>query len=132
MPSRPLKFRVFIKSSKRMYAVHCLYVDGSVEIIDEEGNRVSLDPSEMEMMQFTVLKDKNGVEIYEGDIVSHSCQDYGAGQRLQQVIFQIGKNFTGFVPKELHSEYFSHFMSWQGCEVIGNIYKNPELLHSGG
>lgn len=65
--------------------------------------------------QYTGLTDKNGKEIYEGDIVRQV-----GGNLLCPVEFKYG----GFVP------FTSDMMSFDNdyCEVIGNIHENPELL----
>lgn len=77
----------------------------------------------IEIMQFTGLFDKNGVEIYEGDIVSQKYQD-GVFIEPLNFIGEIKYSRDKFVidnGSQLHS-IMSH------CEVIGNIYENPELL----
>ena len=94
------------------------------------------------VMQYTGLKDKNGVEIYEGDILKH---DLGVEEFIKlswQVVFEFG-SFQLRTPTEklpisfpFHAyaaidndviesdkEYESHL------EVIGNIYQNHELLN---
>ena len=87
--------------------------------------------SEIKLMQYTGIKDKNGVEIYEGDIV-----------RWKNL-----KSFDDFpIDEVLKVEYSDEFMKWITCnkndlqddlynftdnrdlEVIGNIYNNPELM----
>ena len=72
------------------------------------------------LMQYTGLKDKNGVEIYEGDIFKITKEP----EEINSVIF-----YSGCWQFEEHGLYL---IDW--CDrgiVIGNIYENPELLKEG-
>ncbi|WP_393965202.1 YopX family protein [Exiguobacterium sp. S22-S28] len=74
-------------------------------------------------MQYTGIKDKNDVEIYEGDIVIKSQFGYDG---TFQVLFV--EESSGFFLKDAVSELWS-MGSLNPIEVIGNIYENPELLN---
>ena len=77
------------------------------------------------LMQYTGLKDKNGKEIYEGDILRH-INPKQFKNSVYEVVFLNG----GFAIKgDDYIEDLNEFLkSSSSAEVIGNIYENPELL----
>lgn len=78
-----------------------------------------------EVMQYTGLKDKNGKEIYEGDIVKF---------RIKNLIVGFDTAYSGyyFLENDATAGFLMYGPFYQRnsseCEVIGNIYENPELL----
>ena len=73
------------------------------------------------LMQYTGLEDKNGVEIYEGDIVKPFPEDDYA-----QIIFMSGT--FKIASRRKNGNYLCWKYMKEEIEVIGNIYENPELL----
>ncbi len=127
MKNRKLKFRVWNRKKEEMLKpFHLLqYMDASEryqqEMCDAYGEDVVL-------MQYTGLKDKNGVEIYEGDVVKYVVNphyEFENGKRTGVVKFEDGR-FTP-LPGHTHSDDLSDFEN-DKFEVIGNIYENPNLL----
>ena len=88
--------------------------------------------------QYTGLKDKNGKEIYEGDIVKVKLYKGEEEKYFIGKVEYFGSNFI--VDADNNSEYHVYDLDGFGidyrynledCEVIGNIYDNPELLEEG-
>lgn len=80
------------------------------------------------LMQYTGIKDKNDVEIYEGDIVSFMFLKTKVERKRGVVVFDVDE-LCYFI--RTSSEWgYNHNLAWCDTEVIGNIYENPELLEA--
>ena len=81
---------------------------------------------DLDLMQYTGLKDKNGVEIYEGDVISELSEqgEDWANHILAEVVW----HKVGFYGKEKGHEPEYPITEFVKGEVIGNIWENPELI----
>jgi len=127
-----LKFRVWDKEENRMILPKYLY---SIDLLKEwvtERTKCnytfslhSIPFDKVKFMQSTGLKDKNGKEIFEGDIV-----DY----KGREAVVKWHGSYASFIYRfvdglqERVSEWDPLFLACYNFEVIGNIYENPELL----
>lgn len=137
--SREIKFRVWAKKRKGYRELDQLVFDnqGLEEIWvfpkDDEMQQV-YHPSEMVVEQYTGLTDKNGKEIYEGDIVKTNSPDranFNAGAIvMQQQMYLIINTPTYGDARLSHSEPLGYYCDME-CEIIGNIHENKELLGGG-
>ena len=124
---REIKFRAFYNG--KMYEVENWMFKVGMNWVIVEDESVEKIPAES-IMQYTGLKDANGKEIYEGDIVVEAykgefsiCLTTFEKKPLKSGTYEVKWNKIGF---NLGSE------DGRDYEVIGNIYENPELLESNG
>ena len=114
---REIKFRAW--DGERLRKVNTIgWVDGGVDFVTTP--RYSGPAEDFRLMQYTGLKDKNGVDIYEGDVIDY-CWHSDSGHRK---IIKFCDYYLGYEP--FLDDYS---MPDDGTvEIIGNIYENPELL----
>jgi uncharacterized phage protein (TIGR01671 family) len=112
---REIKFRTFIKAQKFM----AIQGEPDVETLSSFMFHYA---NEKHLMQYTGLKDKNGTDIYEGDICKSSIKE-----KLFVIEYRTDEEYVGFIPVEVGKKGISRFVSWNDLEIIGNIYENKEL-----
>ncbi|MBX3045105.1 MAG: hypothetical protein KIT33_15070 [Candidatus Kapabacteria bacterium] len=120
--NRVIKFRAWNEDSKTM--LNPVDLSGPISTYEWLGKK------DVALMQYTGLKDKNGDDIYEGDIVIIS---------YDEIYTLIPQDFIGAVEymkdgycvhnrnESLAFPLYHEFSEW---EIIGNIYENPELLEN--
>jgi uncharacterized phage protein (TIGR01671 family) len=121
---REIKYRMWNKKEKKMYQVGVLDFDDEKAYIK---NYLSYTVSNymfenIELMQYTGLHDKNGKEIYEGDILPFTMYDLKT--EYYYIVFRNGE----FEAINKQDTNFIWRSAWKESAVIGNIYENPDLL----
>ena len=77
--------------------------------------------------QYTGLKDRNGVKIFEGDVLKWvSSNPFSKGEIRKVQVYYIQAQFWC---KGTIGVYLAELLSAEKCEVIGNIHSNPELIN---
>ena len=128
---REIKFRTWDKRYNEMiYDAHKTYDYGCCNTgsTHHQSFDCILEDENCEVMQYIGLKDKNGKEIYEGDILSINVA--GVVTKKTKVVYENG--IFGVYWRVWNSPYkeinsFNSFCNTE-FEVIGNIFENPELL----
>lgn len=104
------------------------FMFGQYAIVNEtDENTVYLIDKET-VGQSTRLKDKNGVEIFEGDLVEHDDNINGTWETFEACEIVYDVDYAQFCFKNDASNFLSYYRNL--C-IIGNIHENPELLEDG-
>jgi uncharacterized phage protein (TIGR01671 family) len=127
---RELKFRAWIERYKKYMPVSLIHfypISGKIdyiEVVATGGDWAKFYPEEVILEQHTGLKDKNGKEIYEGDIVTG--KDHF--DRDRKCIVEYSKTYCCyFITGDGWSD--EYMFNLNDKEVIGNIYENEDLLN---
>ena len=122
---REIKFRAWLKEERKIVNVETLFI-GINRLCFGNSKTEDLffrDFEEVELMQYTGLKDKNGKEIYEGDILFF---------RDENMKYIVVWQDTAFIIKSIEIRKYLEKMCWLDdteicCEIVGNIYENKKL-----
>ena len=122
------KFRAWMKQYKKMDndIGEMYFEDGEFKYIGDDVHYKRL-PEHVILMQSTGLKDRNSVEIFEGDIVKMSKDVYS-----EPTYYEVVRHRGGAYRLESKQHGCELWLRHTDCEVVGNVYENHELLEDLG
>ena len=113
-----------MKKEQKMdnYIDHISWLEDELYCIGD-GITYMVSAEDLVLMQSTGLVDKNGKEIFEGDIVKMSKDVYS-----EPTYYEVVRHRGGAYRLESKQHGCELWLRHTDCEVVGNIYENPELL----
>ena len=129
--NRPIKFRVWDKLNKKMIVDEdnlLISLSGDVVKVWDDGEWANtINGLNYILMQSTGLKDKNGKEIWEGDVLNHDkySKEFKEGD-VEIVKVETLQQF--FEDRGLYTREYGEEWDAENFEIIGNIYENKELI----
>ncbi|AYJ41580.1 YopX family protein [Lactiplantibacillus pentosus] len=139
-----IKFRAWDKQEKRMLVVYRISFDGPIEgaqvhcYLDDRGSEgsteYSYDGDGLILEQFTGLKDVNGKDIYEGDILHFGSiwcvgDEYDPREEEHIGAVEYHPDYASYVVNCNGKKYpLEQLISFDGYSVQGNVHENLELL----
>lgn len=129
---REIKFRAWSKEEGMINVARLDIADGSLYKRLITGKAYDY-WNDVILMQYTGLKDKNGTEICQGDIVECKCGN--TGKTILRQVEYIGVSFCtkngSFYNQKTKQREYCYIPLKPYVKVVGNIYENPELLKEG-
>lgn len=118
------RFRAWDKEFKEMVQVDALVFDEQIiKATYKNGNVVKEDLKNYILMQSTGLTDKNGKEIFEGDVVKMAKNVYS-----EPTCYEVVRHRGGAYRLDSKQYGCELWLRHTDCDIAGNIYENPELL----
>lgn len=122
------KFRAWHNELGRMMSISYMWFNvdslGEIGLNDAVMNDyITVSPDEIELMQSIGLKDKNGKEIFEGDIVKMVKDVYS-----EPTYYEVVSHRGGAYRLESKQHGCELWLRHTDCEIVGNVYENPKLL----
>ena len=125
---REIKFRAYHKERKEIFEIASIdFEEKKAALSNGVIKLLNVDFKQFELLQYTGLKDKNGKEIYEGDIVLIKLDETSTWHKTV-VGFKKGAFIADLIDKEDYVYIFHHGFTDDDFEIIGNIYENKNLL----
>lgn len=133
---REIKFRAYDTEEKAMFLDFSTFTDDFTTLLNET-IKYLIENNNLKIMQYTGLKDKNGKEIYFGDLLKQFHID---GDCESFIKVEENKDQLGIMFAEWDGEEWDYYLTIDRFdmddlneiakqhEVVGNIYENPELL----
>ena len=121
------KYRAWDSAKKEMFKdTFAITESGQVVVVDQSSVFVSPDyvfVDHLVIMQSTGLADKNGKEIFEGDVVKMAKDVYS-----EPTHYEVVRHYGGAYRLESIQHGCELWLRHTDCEVVGNVYENQELL----
>ena len=141
---REIRFKIWDKTRNKMLTSNCgafLLTQEGNAVFHQNGNNpleALIEQIDYEVLMYTGLKDKNGTEIYEGEIVTYSVKGF---KKINKTVMTFNEEHGAYLfgiyegvkmpcGKKTRMNKYTR-KSVNNVEVIGNIYENPELLKEG-
>lgn len=118
------RFRAWLKKEQKMDndVDHISWLEDELYCIGD-GITYMVSAEDLELMQSTDMVDRNGKIIFEGDIVKMAKDIYS-----EPTYYEVVRHYGGAYRLESKQHGCELWLRHNGCEVVGNIYENKELL----